>query len=634
MLQSINDKAKGILGWIIIAFISVPFALWGIQEYIGGAPERFAAKVDDTEISLRDFDQALTQYRQRLESSLQGQLPTGEAFNKRIKEQVLDQLITQRVLEIMVQNSGYRISNASLAKNIQAMEAFQRDGKFVPGSYKAIVNSQGMSVAEFEHLFRRDLAVQQLQNGVTRSTIVGNRSLQLIDRLQQQTRDVSYLLYEQDKYNSEISLTDDEIQQYFAENQNRYMHPEQVSISYVELKADDLDIDIPVDEEELRRQYDEYVAGLGDSEQRKARHILIQLNDSADTATQAEKKSQAEDILNKLHAGESFENLAKSFSEDPGSAKQGGDLGWISKGMMVPAFENALFALKKGEISAIVKSGFGYHIIKMDDLKSSIPESYETRKAGLITDLQKQAIDNQFYERSELMATLAYENDETLQPVADALNIKIKHTQSFTRLSGQGVAANDAVRKAAFTTTVLKGGRNSEVIELGENHILVLRIDEHKPSKAKTLDEVKPQVTASLIASKARAKAQAAGLQALVDLQQGKSIEALAQDPHVELIKLGSIKRDKKDADQTVVQVAFQMAKPESNKPSLKTVDMSSGTAVIVLNAVDEKEDVSEPSVMAVIGKQLENSLSNQEMIATLDYLKSQADITKANDLF
>ena len=634
MLQAINDKAKGLVGGIIILFISIPFALWGIQEYVGGAEQPYAAKVNDVEITMRDYEEAVARQRQRLQSMFGGELPNDQAFENRIKQQVVEQLITQRVLEQMTISTGYMVSDSELARQIQNMEAFQQDGKFAVSIYENMLRSQGMSPSEFEYLFRRDLMVQQLQNGITKSSIVDNNSLALIDRLQKQTRDVSFLQFDQSVYLSKVELTEEEINQYFNENQSRYMHPEKVSIAYVELKADDLAIDAPVDEEELRRQYDDYVARIADTEQRKARHILIQLNADDDEATRNNKKQKIQDALDKIKAGESFEALAKTVSEDPGSAAQGGDLDWVAKGMMVPAFEDALFKLDKGEVSDIVTSSFGYHIIRLDDIKADKPEDFETKKAELVTLLQQEVIDNAFYERSELMATLAYENDQTLQPVAESLGVNIATTDLFTRVSGQGIAANDKVRQAAFSTAVLKEGRNTDVIELAENHIVVFRIDQHQPSKTKSLDEVRPQVELSLKAITAKQLAQADALQALADLESGKPIVDVAQINKGELKQLGNIDRNHSSVDKRIVSNAFQMHKSDADKAVYKLVDLSNAVVVVAVNKVTEAEASSaKAEELAAIQRQMQSVVSNQEMTAIMDYLKAQSEIIKSKDL-
>lgn len=633
MLQAINDRAKGILGWIIIAFISVPFALWGIQEYLGDDKPQYVASVNDSEITSRDFEEAMARYRERLKSQFGGELPNSPAFDSQMKKMVLEQLISSRVLESTSYKSGFRISDALLANKIKTMEPFQQDGKFMASSYEQLLRSQGMSVSEFEYLMRRDLLTQQLQNGVTQSTIVAKPSLQLVSQLTNQSRDISYLLIKQASYHSDISFTDDEVQQFYTQNQNRYMHPEQVSLAYIEFKADQLAADIPVDQEAVRRAYDEYVATISEQEERKAKHILVKVAESASDADKASAKQKAESILAKLKSGESFEKLAKTESDDPGSASQGGDLGWVNRGMMVPAFDDALFKLKKNEISDPVQTGFGFHIIRVDDIKASEPDSFENKQQELIAEVKQHEIDNLFYERSEVLATLAYENDETLLPAADALGVKVQHSNLFSRMAGQGIAGHDAIRKAAFSETVLKEGRNSDVIELGKNHIAVIRVDEHKDSKPKTLNEVRAAVEMALKSQKARQKAQAAGLQAMADVQQLKSLKAFEKSRHYEIKSPGFIRRDYAEADREIVKTAFEMARPENNQPEFTSIDLTNGdVAVIQLNAVKTSSDINQADV-AALTQQIQAEISEQEMLAILSYLKSQSEIIQTEEL-
>ena len=629
MLQAINDRAKGILGWVIIAFISVPFALWGIQEYLGNDVAGYVAKVNDSEITARDYDEALSRQRERLKSMLGGELPDSPAFDSQMKNQVLEQLVSSRVLETSSLKAGFRISDDLLASKIKTMKPFLQDGKFMTATYEQLLRSQGMSVSEFEYLMRRDLLTQQLQNGVIRSSIVGKSTLELVHRLENQSRDISYLLIKQASYNDSVSFTDDEVQQYYSQNQDRYMHPEQVSVSYIEFKGDHLANDVAVDEEAIKRAYDEYVADISEHEERQAKHILIQLDESASDTVKSEKKNKADSILARLQAGESFEQLAKAESDDKGSAAKGGDLGWVSRGMMVPAFDAALYKLKKDEISDVIQTGFGFHIIRLTDIKATQPDSFETRKQQLIAQLKQHEVDNMFYERAELMASMTYENDETLQTAADALDIKIQQTDFFSRASGPAVASNEAVRSAAFSETVLKDGRNSEVIELDKNHIIVLRLDEHKPAKPKTLQEVRGSVEMALRMQKSKQKAQAAGLQAMVDLQQLKSLKAFDKSKHYELNSPGFIKRDYAEADRSIIKAAFDMARPEGDDPAFSSVDLANGDiAVIQLVAVKESSASDTTADLSKIRQQIQNEISNQEMLAILSYLKSRSEIT------
>jgi len=632
MLQSIHDKAKGILGIIIVAFIGLVFALWGVGDYLTGATEQFAAKVDDIQISQSEFDQGLARQRQKLEEVFKGEVPNSPLFEQRIKDGVLDQLITQRVLQKMVDDEGYYVADQVLAQKIKAMEAFQEAGVFAADTYKERVQSQGMAVKEFENLFRSDLAVQQLQDAVMRSAIIGKNELDILNKIQNQSREVNYLLFNDGQFTSGIEVSDEEVSNYFSANKNAYMHPETVSVSYVELKASSLAKDIPVDEEAVKRLYDDYVASVKNKEQRKASHILIDLAADADQAVIDTKQAEADALLKRIKDGESFAALAKEHSKDPGSAAKGGDLGWISKGMMVPEFEKALFNLTQGSVSTAVKSSFGFHIIQLNDIKSAEVMSFADKKSELTKQFQQQAVEDRFYEQSELMATTAYENDQSLEEVSNALGIDISTSKAFSRQQGEGIAKDEKIRKAAFDSSVLSEGRNSDIIELGRNHALVLRIDTHTEARPKALQDVEKQIKAVLKTQKANKKSKAAALSALAKLKSGESINSKSVKGSALLMKLGSIKRDNATADQSVVRDAFMMPKPVNNKPVYKVVELATGSAIIELTAVHLPADASNEQLQILV-RQYQNEQATRDMTAVLEQLKSKSVIVRAESL-
>jgi len=629
MLQSIHDKAKGILGIIIVAFIALVFGLWGIGDYLTGATEKFAAKVDDMEVSQSQFEQGLARQRQQYEQMFQGKLPDSPAFEQRMKEQVLEQLITQKVMQKMVRDENYRVADVVLAQKIKNIEAFQLAGAFDNKAYQDVIQTQGMGVKEFENLYRSDLAVQQLQDAVTRSSVVGPAELNILNRIQQQSRDINYLQFNDIDFLADINVSDEDIQQYFELNRMRYMHPEMVSITYVELNSNNLAKDIPVDEEAVRRLYDEYVDSIASKEQRKAQHILINVAADADAEVLQQKKKIADDLLARLNKGESFEALAKENSDDPGSAPNGGDLGWVGKGMMVPEFEAALFKLKKGQVSDAVKTSFGYHLIRFNESKSEAVASFESKKAELEKQFKAQKLEDGFYEKSELMATTAYENDQSLVEVADALGVEIKTADSFSRISGKGIAANKKVRDAAFSPDVLSEGRNSEIIEISKNHVVVLRIDTHTEAKQKTLDEVKNIIKAAISTEKAREKSMAVALETLAKLEKGESIETQSMG---KLTKLGSVKRDNTTANKQILTQAFSMSKPTTEKAVYKVAELAGGTAIIELKSVTAPEAATKEQLQA-LAKQFESEQANRDMGAVLEYLKSQSKIIRAAEL-
>ena len=367
-------------------------------------------------------------------------------------------------------------------------------------------------------------------------------------------------------------------------------------------------------------------------EQRKAKHILIGLAADADTETQNKAKTEIESVLARINSGESFEALAKEKSQDPGSASNGGDLGWITKGMMVPEFETALYKMKKAEISAPVKSSFGYHIIKLDDVKTGDVDSFESKKPELVAQYKEQILEDSFYEKSELMATTAYENDQSLQEVADALGLTIKTVPAFSRAQGTGIASNDKVRSAAFDSAVLSEGRNSDIIEIEKRHAIVLRVDTHKEATPKALDEVKTQIITSIKVEKANQKSKSAALVALAKLESGESIDSKSVKGSAELLKLGSVKRDDRTANRKVLSDAFTMPKPEGGKAVYQVVELANGTAVVELKSVTSP-DASSAEELKTFASQYQKEQANRDMAAVLDHLKSQAEIVRSEEL-
>lgn len=625
MLQSIHDKTKGILGIVIVVLIGATFALWGIGDYLGGAKEKAAARVDGVEITRTEFDQALTMQRQRYEQIFQGQLPDSPAFQQQMKKQVLDQLITQRVLQKLSTDQGYRIPDPVLAERIRGIEAFQQNGIFSEDAYHTVVTSQNRRVKEFENLYRRDLAIQQFQDGVMRSSIIGNRELNIINRIQNQSRDISYLEFDGSSYMGDVEVTEGEIVDYYDRNKARYMNPETVSISYVELNGADMGADIPVDEEAVRRLYDEYVSSLASHQQRKASHILVSVAEDANETVKQEKQAIMQGVLDRINKGESFAAVAKEVSEDPGSASNGGDLGWVKKGMMVPEFENALFKLEKGQLSGIVMSSYGYHIIRLDDIRQETPVSFEQKRQELESQYKSQLVEDRFYEKSELMATTAYENDSGLQAVVDAVGVPVKTAGPFTRAAGQGIAANEKIRQAAFSPAVIGEGRNSDIIELGKNHAVVLRLDKRTEASQKPLEQVRAQITAMLRAEKAQQKAMAVALETLAKLQVGEAMDTFQVKDKIRLVKAGKVTRESRSVDPRVLATAFTMQKP-GDKPVYQVAETAMGAAVIELRSVMQPPEASNQQ-LAELGAEFSNEQARRDMEAVINYLKSESDI-------
>lgn len=630
MLQSINDRIQGWLGWVIVGFISIPFALFGIQSYLEVDTNKFAAKVNDSEITAVAFDRAVSQQRARLQQMFGKNMPQNDAYDKILKQQVLNQLITTEVLNQYANEAGYTIADASLAGAIQSIDAFKENGVFSQELYEKVVNSQGMSLAGFEAMYRQELSTSHIQNTIMSSAISTNSEILKQQALNNQHRNISYIEFDASQYVNKAGVSYDDAKAYFEQNSFRYMNPEQVSIQYIELKSEQLESEVPVTKSDIQKSYDAYVDNAKTNEQRKASHILVTL---ASDGTDDEKKLAKEKIDKvkaELSAGADFAALAKQHSNDDGSAANGGDLGLVTKGMMVKAFEDALFNLNKGQTSEVVRTEFGYHIIKLDEIKSAKVESFDSKKASIEKELKEAAVQNLFYERAELLANLAYENPESLDLVAEQLKLTIKKTAMFTRTNGVDIAANAKVRNSAFEDAILKDKLNSDAIEISSKHVVVLRVEEHQIATAKDFDLVKSNIIAELKIQKAKQNAQDSAAELVAKVKANNSASnwnSLMSKFKATSKSLNLVKRDSDKADRQLVQAAFKLSKPEAGSVSFKQVSMNNGNSAVVVVTTVKEMDGSTDSSSAEASKKLNGKTANQEFAAAIATIKSTFDI-------
>ena len=409
MLQAINDRIKGWLGIVIVVLIGLPFALWGIQSYFDDAGPRYAAKVNDSEISASEFERSVSMQRQTLLSQNGGKLPVEENV---LRERTLSQMINQRLLEGVTYESGYRISDAVLSERIRQL--FTVDGEFDRQRFEATVASIGMNIPMYEHALRNELRLQQMQSGIANSAFVTNQEVNYLAKISEQTRDISVLTLNIDHFSTAARATDEEIKQYYDANLSQFMVPEKMKVDYVEITSDALAENVDIDEDQIKKMYDDYVKSVSGREERRASHILIQASEN-----KAAAQIKIESLKKELELGADFAELAKQHSEDPGSAANGGDLDWVALGEMVKPFEKALFALDKGAVSDVVETQFGYHLIKLVDVRSEPVIPLGVKRYEFEDEIKADSVASMFYDLSERLASTAYENPDSLDVVVE-----------------------------------------------------------------------------------------------------------------------------------------------------------------------------------------------------------------------
>ena len=620
MLQAIRDKVTGWIAYGIIFLISIPFALWGVNSYLGGGEVPPAAMVDGEEITVRDLDQAYANYRQRLAQLFGGTIPETFGSESILREQVLSQLIEERVLRQYAQKQRYRIGNDELNKMIRRMDAFQRDGQFDTDIYQSQLRSLGYSPVGFEQELRISGSMEQFQNGILETAFVAPVFKDRFTQLGNQTRKIRSLTYRVDT--NSIQVDNAEIEQHYQAQANRYRIPEKVKVDYIELSLDGIKANIDVRADDVLARYQENQAAYTSTEIREASHILIKVTED-EPADQA--LARITEIRQRIINGEEFSDLARALSEDPGSADSGGNLGEIERGVMVQPFEAALFSMQVDQLSEPVKTAFGWHLIKLHSISGGETQSFESLRASLEDEIKTELAETQIYDLVENLANLAYEQPDSLSPAAEQLDLSVQTSDWFDRSAGEGIAAEPKIRQIAFSPEVLTQGLNSEAIELGDDRVVFLRLHQREASTPQPLEQVRELITAELVKIKASELSQKAGADALAELEAGKSLEDLAREWSSSISDLGFIQRNQSDVDAAILNRAFSMRKPDQGKV-YDGLSKSSGEYVILeLSAVVSNDTVTDSEAL----DRLVQGLGNLEYQAVLKLLTSRADITK-----
>jgi peptidyl-prolyl cis-trans isomerase D len=620
MLQAINDRIKGWLGIVIVVLIGLPFALWGIQSYLDDGGPRYAAKVNNAEISAAEFERTVSRQRQLMLRQNNGKLPVDESV---LRERTLTQLINQRLLEGTTYDNGYRISNAVLSERIKQL--FTVDGVFDRDRFEVSVASMGMTVPMYEQSLRSELRVQQMQSAISNTAFVTKKEIKGYAALNEQTRDISVLTFNIEHFSTAAKPAEEEIKQYYDANSQRFMLPEKIKVDYVEITSDALAENVEVDEAQIKKMYDDYVASISGREERKARHILINTSEN-----KAAAKIKIEELKQELEKGADFSELAKKHSQDPGSASQGGDLDWVVLGDMVKPFEQTLFDMKKGSVSEIVETQFGYHLIKLDDVRSEAVAPLGVKRYEFEDELKADSVASMFYDLTERLASTAYENPDSLDVVVEDLELKVKTSDYFTRFTSEGIAKNDKVRNIAFSSSILEQGANSDIIEVSPTHVIVLRLNELVPAKLIDLQEVSSKIENILKVESGHKQTMAAALDVKSKIEAGESVENIKLDGvSVKTVTSLSRRDSAKVSDPSILRAAFNLPPSQQEQKSVQEVDLMSGDiALVVLNNVNTTDDVLQGQMALVKSEVLRENVI-RDFSSALLAIKEKAKIDK-----
>ena len=582
MLQNIRDNSTGWISKSIIGLIVVLFAFTGFDAILGSTSNsNNAAKVNGEEITLDALAEAKNLQRRQLLQQFGKDFDASLIDDALLSEAALKGLISRKLLVQAADQSGFAFSSALIDQFILLAPEFQVDGKFNADRFDQVIRQMGYTRLQFRHMIEQEMRTGQLRAGIAATAFVTEQEAQAFADLERQTRDFATLTIKPalDK----VTVTDEDAKTYYSENASEFLTPEQVVVEYIELDKKAFFDQVTVDDAALQEMYQAEIANL--AEQRHAAHILFEVSGDV---TEAQAKEAAQNAIERINAGEDFAAVAKEMSDDIGSAEQGGDLGFAAQGVYEPAFEDALYALEKEQVSVPVRTDYGWHVIKLLDVQAADIPTFASLKDKLSQDLKTQQVEQRFVEAVRDLESAAYESADLQQPASE-LGLEIKVSEPFGREGLEGLFANRQVLQAAFSTEVLEEGANSTAIELDPETTVVLRVKEHKRPEPIEFAEVSTQIREQLIAQRAIEHARSQGEALLSSLQEGQTSVEQAQQEAWQVVEAAT--RGQENIDPEVLQALFKMPKPETGAAKFAGLNLSNGDYVVVrltgVNAAD-----------------------------------------------
>jgi peptidyl-prolyl cis-trans isomerase D len=526
---------------VFLALITLPFAFWGVDSYFrssGGAGE--LASVGGSSISRQEFSQAMRDQQERLRGQLgrdfnQAMLETPEA-----RQAMLDSLVTQRLLLLHATKAGLTASDAQLIEVIGSIPALQEDGKFSKRRYEQALRAQGLTQAGFEGKLRQDLTLQQLVQAVSDTAVVSSAAAQRVIAIQLEERQVSEAAIRPEQYAAQVKVSAEAVKDFYEKNRKQFEIPQQIRTEFVVFSREALAEQTTVSAEEIKGAYEKNARNYVTQEERRASHILIQSPADAPEAEQKAARARIEAILQQVKKNPAdFARLAKEHSQDPGSGPKGGDLGFFPRGAMVKAFEDAVFSLKENQVSDVVRSEFGFHIIRLTGVKPGKVRSLEEARDAIVAELKLQAAGRKFAEAAEAFSNTVYEQSDSLKPAAEKFKLPIRQTGFFdqaNRAAAGPLASNEKLFTALFSEDALKNKRNTDAIEVAPNTLVAARVLEVRPAELRTLESVRAEIEKKLMAEETARLAQKEGEAKLARLNKGEPV-ALTWSPNQTVVR-------------------------------------------------------------------------------------------------
>lgn len=617
MLQRIRDNSQGWIAKTIIGIIILLLALTGVEAIFNSSGSRGeVAQVNGEAITQADLGRAMTMQRDQLLQQLGAGFDPAQLDEALLRDAALRNLIDRTLLLQAARDAGFAFSQAALDQVILKTAEFQVDGQFNAQRFDQVIQRLGYSRADFRRLLEQEMLIGQLQAGIAGTAFSSDAQVKAFIGLDQQTRDFRQVVMAANP--AAATVSDEEVAQYYEANEQRFRTPEQVVVDYVELKKERFFDQVEISESALEELYQKQVADL--AEQRRAAHILVEVNDQRDDA---QAKAAAEALRARIEAGEDFAAVAREASDDAGSAPEGGDLGFAGPGVYDPAFEQALYALQKEQVSEPVRSEFGWHLIKLLDTQAPEVPALEALRPELERQLREAGVEQRFVEASRQLEASAYEASDLSQPASE-LGLDVQTTPAFGREGGQGVAANRQFVQTAFSDGVLVDGMNSSLLELDPETVVVLRVKQHLKPETQPLEQVREGIVQRLQAEKAAEQAKADGEALVARLKAGEDVGTL------DWKTFEAAGRAAEGVDPAVLQAVFRMPHPVEGKSTHGGVALGNGDYVVLqLDGVAQPESLDDPQLLPEYRRFLASRSGQLQFNAYLDHLRATADIER-----
>ena len=595
MLAMIRDKATGWIAGVIVGLLVISFAFWGVSFYSGQAGEINVAKVNDADIPYRSFQRSFAQLRKQMQSVLGDSLSLEE--ESLIKNQTVEKLIESELINQLVIDTKLNITSDNLIEAIKNIEFFRGEEGFDRAKYERSINSIGMPSTIFEAQLRMDLLSEQLQAGFSETTFVLKPELDNILRLESQSRDITFTILGLPSFIEDGEISESDIQAYYQANPVLFRSDPQTKIEYLELSVKELAKNIESNEEILRNFYNDNKADYDIVEQRSVSKLFVNTGEKAPDEIIAKAKTIITSALEQVNNGDDFEEIVERAPEEKEVILEFSEHSFMSKGIMDKELDEFLFNSEEGATSEIIETKNGFNIIKVVEIRGGPENKFEKYAKEVEEDYKTKQAELQFFELSDQLATKAYENSDNLEIAAEAIDKEIIETDYFTRDNDlEGLLSKPAIIQKSFDAELINSGNNSDVIEISDNHIIVLRVLDYKEAYTRPLEEVSTEVIASIRLKLATNKINEVGDAIVAELKSGVSPEEITSYSGIEWTSAEKVKRDDVSVNRAILRSTFEVGRPSSDEPIITSQNLGSGdyAIIIVSNAYDEISEVDE----------------------------------------